>query len=146
MNRKPAEEAGRGRAAIKATDELGCDCNLQREPRAHLLIKRGEVRRRIALSHLGESAFTSRVSPSAAKRKASGDSGHPWGMPQCIVKGLLRLPFAFIHRVGSASVLVRIRSDCLSSLGRNLAALRRPRGVHRRLELPPWGCCHPPWG
>ena len=56
------------------------------------------------------SAFTKRVRPSATKRNARGDSGHPWGMPQCIVNGLLRRQLALIHRVGSESTFVNSSS------------------------------------
>eukprot|EP00962_Isochrysis_galbana_P037330 scaffold13011_cov129-Isochrysis_galbana.AAC.2 len=44
-----------------------------------------------------------RVSASAITKKARGDSGHPWGTPHLIEKGLLRAPFALIRLVGSAS-------------------------------------------
>eukprot|EP00962_Isochrysis_galbana_P018948 scaffold5501_cov146-Isochrysis_galbana.AAC.1 len=51
-----------------------------------------------------------RVSASAITRKARGDSGHPWGTPHLMEKGLLRAPFALIRLIGGASGLERRRA------------------------------------
>eukprot|EP00967_Tisochrysis_lutea_P102289 scaffold153885_cov21-Tisochrysis_lutea.AAC.1 len=57
---------------------------------------------------MSSSSLIARVSASAVRRKASGDSGHPCGTPLATLNGKLLPPLALMYRMGFASVLVRV--------------------------------------